>query len=211
MRGLVTCSEQVRGCIFLFPSSFRNSVLQDGEDTRRFYWVHNVSVWFSEAPASIKWLPSVSQHLQLTRTATPAHCEHHLLCARAIPWVFAAARSWAGTLGYSCLWALLLQLFVFTYLWDAVPAAPWPLSRRGGDLLSFSCLECAKSHNFPEKPLWPEVPGPFTGRWRMKTVCDGAADSCLTRMVHSAWNFWLKRHFFMWLRSCQLNHTAKME
>lgn len=187
MRALVTCSEQVRGCIFLFPSLFRNSVLQDGEDTRRFYWVHNVNVWFSEAPASINWLPSVSQHLQLTRTATPAHCEHHLLCPRAIPWVPTAACSWA------------------------VPAVPWPLSRRGGDLLSFSCLECAESHNFPEKPLWPEVPGPFTGRWRMKTGCGGAADSCLTRMVHSAWNFWLKRHFFMWLRSCQLNHTAKME
>lgn len=160
----MTCSEQVRGCIF-FPSSLRNSVLQDGEDTRRFYWVQNVSVWFSEAPASINWPPSVSRRLQLTGTATPAHCEHHVLCPCALPWLPAAARSWAGTLGYSCLWTLLLQLFflhtsetLFLLCLTTVP------ERRGPALIFLSGM-CSHATSQKKDPL---ARGAWAIYWKVK-------------------------------------------
>lgn len=123
-------------------------------------------------------------------------CTLYRPCPYAPASASAAAHGWAGALGYSCLSSHLLLLVFLVYLEVAVPALPWLPPQRGGGLLSFSCLGCAGSRCFPEKPLWPEPPGPFTGGWRTKTVCDRAGDSCSARKVHeSAWNFSLKRHF----------------
>lgn len=110
-------SEQVRRCIFS-SYSLRHSMPQDGVDTRSLLGSKCQCV--VNRGSSFLQLISLSQQLQLTghsdTSPVPAHCKHYL-CPCALAQASAAAHCWARTLGYSCLWSHLLQLFfIFFYI-----------------------------------------------------------------------------------------------